>query len=89
MRKIRKVRSNHNDLFNYFIYDEKCLSKKYVSKCVLFLDNLTRSGITGRIVRIISYINQYLHDNNINLDDITHIYIIINVLIYRCLKLIY
>ena len=42
MRKIRKVRSNHNSLFNYFIYDEKCLSKKYVSKCVLFLDNLSK-----------------------------------------------
>ena len=41
----------------------------------LFIDNLTGSGITGRIARIISYINKYLHDNNINLDDITHIYI--------------
>ena len=45
MRKIRKVRSNHNDLFNYFIYDEKCLSKKYVSKCVLFLDNLNKKKV--------------------------------------------
>jgi hypothetical protein len=28
-----KVRSKHNDLLNYFLYDEKYLSKKYVSKC--------------------------------------------------------
>jgi hypothetical protein len=42
---------------------------------LLFIDNLLGSGITGRIVRMISYIYKYLHNNNINLDDITHIYI--------------
>ena len=41
MRKIRKViRSNHNDLFNYFIYDKEDLSKEYVNKCERFIDDL-------------------------------------------------
>ena len=40
MRKIRKVRSNHNSLFNYFIYDKEDLSKEYVNKCERFIDDL-------------------------------------------------
>ena len=30
---MRKVISKHNDLLNYFLYDDKYLSKKYLSKC--------------------------------------------------------
>ena len=40
MRKFRKVRSNHNSLFNYFIYDREDLSKEYVNKCERFIDDL-------------------------------------------------
>ena len=34
------VRSKHNNLLNYFLYDEKDLSKAYVKKCKNFLDNI-------------------------------------------------
>ena len=40
MKKFRKVRSNHNSLFNYFIYDKEYLSKEYVNKCERFIDDL-------------------------------------------------
>ena len=36
----RKIRSNHNNLFNFFIYDEKDLSPAYVDKCERFIDSL-------------------------------------------------
>ena len=31
------IRSNHNDLLNYFLHDDKDLSKAYVRKCKKFL----------------------------------------------------
>ena len=34
------VRSNHNSLLNYFLYDKKDLSKVYVKKCEQFIDEL-------------------------------------------------
>ena len=34
------IRSKHNDLLNYFLYDEKDLSKAYVRKCKNFIDNI-------------------------------------------------
>jgi len=34
------VRSNHNNLLNYFLYNEKDLSKVYVKKCKNFIDNI-------------------------------------------------
>ena len=37
---MRKIRSNHNSLLNYFLYDKEDLSKKYVKKCEDFIDNL-------------------------------------------------
>ena len=33
------IRSKHNNLLNYFIYDDKYLSKEYVKKCKYFLEN--------------------------------------------------
>jgi len=33
------IRSKHNNLLNYFIYDNKDLSKNYVKKCKRFLKN--------------------------------------------------
>ena len=35
-----KVRSNHNSLLNYFLYDKQDLSPAYVGKCEEFIDNL-------------------------------------------------
>ena len=34
-----KIRSKHNNLLNYFIYDDKDLSREYVKKCKHFLEN--------------------------------------------------
>ena len=40
-RKIRHtVRSNHNSLLNYFLYDKQDLSPAYVRKCEEFIDSL-------------------------------------------------
>ena len=37
---MKKVRSNHNSLLNYFLYDKQDLSPAYVRKCEEFIDNL-------------------------------------------------
>ena len=37
---MRKVRSNHNSLLNYFLYDKEDLSKEYAKKCEEFIDSL-------------------------------------------------
>ena len=34
------IRSKHNNLLNYFLYDKKDLSKAYVRKCKNFIDNI-------------------------------------------------
>ena len=34
------IRSKHNNLLNYFLYDEKDLSKAYVRKCKKFIDSI-------------------------------------------------
>ena len=36
------VRSKHNNLLNYFLYDKKDLSKTYVRKCKKFLKELKK-----------------------------------------------
>ena len=36
------VRSKHNNLLNYFLYDKKDLSKDYVRKCKKFLNKLKK-----------------------------------------------
>jgi len=37
---MRKIRSNHNSLLNFFLYDKKYLSKAYIKKCEEFIDSL-------------------------------------------------
>ena len=39
------VRSNHNSLLNYFLYDKQDLSPAYVRKCELFLWSLRNAGL--------------------------------------------
>ena len=34
------IRSKHNNLLNYFLYDKKDLSKAYVRKCKNFIDDI-------------------------------------------------
>ena len=36
------VRSKHNNLLNYFLYDDKDLSKAYVRKCKKFFKELKK-----------------------------------------------
>ena len=36
---MKKIRSKHNDLLNYFMYDDRELSKEYVKKSKKFLTN--------------------------------------------------
>ena len=38
-----KVRSKKNNLLNYFIFDEKYLSKNYVKNCKKFLNSLSNN----------------------------------------------
>ena len=38
------IRSKHNNLLNYFIYDRRLLSKAYVRKCEKFLTRNKRAG---------------------------------------------
>ena len=36
---VKKIRSKHNDLLNYFIHDKRDLSPAYVRSCEKFLNN--------------------------------------------------
>ena len=38
------IRSKHNNLLNYFLYDEKLLSKAYVRKFKKFLNEIKQKG---------------------------------------------
>ena len=40
---LMKVRSKKNNLLNYFIFDEKDLSKNYVKNCQNFLNSLSNN----------------------------------------------
>jgi len=39
------IRSKHNDLLNYFIYDDKDLSKEYVKKSRKFLKSIENKKV--------------------------------------------
>ena len=38
---MKKIRSKHNDLLNYFIHDERDLSPAYVKSCEKFLEEIS------------------------------------------------
>ena len=40
-----KIRSKHNDLLNYFIYEDKDLSKEYVKKSRKFLKSIDNKKV--------------------------------------------
>jgi hypothetical protein len=39
---MRKIRSNHNNLLNYFIHDKRDLSPAYVRSCEKFFKEISR-----------------------------------------------
>ena len=39
-RCMNKIKSKHNNLLNYFLYDHKYLSKEYLKKCKKFFKEL-------------------------------------------------
>lgn len=43
------VRSNHNNLLNYFLYDKKDLSKEYKRKCDKFFKEIETNNKEYRI----------------------------------------
>ena len=43
--RVRKVRSKHNSLLNYFLYDKQDLSPAYTRKCEEFIDSLGSSKL--------------------------------------------
>ena len=43
-----KVRSNHNNLLNYFVHDTRDLSPAYVKKCERFLWSLRNAGLVTK-----------------------------------------
>tara|TARA_R100001129_G_scaffold172700_1_gene143581 strand:+ start:1654 stop:1791 length:138 start_codon:yes stop_codon:yes gene_type:complete len=45
---MKKIRSNKNDLLNYFIYDKKYLSKDYIKQAEKFLKVIGKSNKTYR-----------------------------------------
>ena len=42
------IRSKHNNLLNYFLYDDKDLSKKYVKKCKKFFKEIKIKNVTRK-----------------------------------------
>jgi len=40
-----KIKSKHGDLLNYFIYDDKDLSKEYVKKSKKFLNSIKNKKV--------------------------------------------
>ena len=49
---MKKVRSKHNNLLNYFLYDNKYLSKKYVDNCKKFFKDLENKQKTKPIMEV-------------------------------------
>jgi len=41
---MKKVRSKHNSLINYFIHDDRDLAPGYIRSCEKFLDGLRKKG---------------------------------------------
>ena len=42
-KSMKKVSSKHNNLLNYFLYDDKYLSPAYVKKCKKFLERIKKN----------------------------------------------
>ena len=57
-----KVRSKHNDLLNYFIYEDKDLSKEYVRKSKKFLNSIKNKKVIIDIFKEVNNISDTRKD---------------------------
>ena len=57
-----KIRSKHSDLLNYFIYDDKDLSKEYVRKSKKFLKSIKNKKIIIDIFKEVNNISDTRKD---------------------------
>ena len=51
------IRSKHNDLLNYFIYEDKDLSKEYVKKSRKFLNSIKNKKVIIDIFKEVNNIS--------------------------------
>ena len=58
-----KIRSKHNDLLNYFIYEDKDLSKEYVKKSRKFLNSIKNKKVIIDIFKEVNNISDTRKDN--------------------------
>ena len=52
-----KIRSKHSDLLNYFIYEDKDLSKEYVRKSKKFLNSIKNKKVIIDIFKEVNNIS--------------------------------
>ena len=57
-----KIRSKHNNLLNYFIYDDKDLSKEYVRKSKKFLNSIKNKKVVIDIFKEVNNISDTRKD---------------------------
>ena len=57
------IRSKHSDLLNYFIYDDKDLSKEYVRKSKKFLNSIKNNKVIIDIFKEVNNISDTRKDN--------------------------
>jgi|TARA_A100001515_G_scaffold33363_2_gene25987 hypothetical protein len=57
-----KVRSKHDNLLNYFIYDDKDLSKEYVRKSKKFLNSIKNKKVIIDIFKEVNNISDTRKD---------------------------
>jgi hypothetical protein len=57
-----RIRSKHSDLLNYFIYDDKELSKEYVRKSKKFLNSIKNNKVIIDIFKEVNNISDTRKD---------------------------
>ena len=57
-----KIRSKHSDLLNYFIYEDKDLSKEYVRKSKKFLKSIKNNKVIIDIFKEVNNISDTRKD---------------------------
>jgi len=57
-----KIRSKHSDLLNYFVYDDKDLSREYVRKSKKFLKSIKNNKVIIDIFKEVNNISDTRKD---------------------------
>ena len=57
-----KIRSKHSELLNYFMYDDKDLSKEYVRKSKKFLNSIKNNKVIIDIFKEVNNISDTKKD---------------------------